>query len=860
LGLLSDLFDGLHGDTTVDYTHFYVESDTSPSFVVPDKENLRVWLRAARIVDVSRWTRRFHATVHARFAFPDRAAGEWEVIGVIAPDKAFEALDPAHLDRFITVNQPLLGPIPFRGELSLEVALFSIVATDLAKPYLDLLSELTNAASISFLTQVKPFIEPIRRGAELLFRGNDAQLEIGLDRRDRQVRVGNIMVARAPKGSLAQSSYSLDPTDFRLIDREGKPVQEFPFLVIGIEASTERPDYPTIPEIKTGWEAVRSAASEGHPVEEVRQRFDQLRRAIWLSPDLIQTDKKRIADVFNREISDAGYDVAPPREAVANLESFPSTRPLGDAGALLERPRTPTPEGVNLAGPARQISMAELQRMMRDPNVPEAGLREYFTATPQTSRPFAPSVIPDPSRVTVDAPADELEGVMMMNWANDLCRLRRHEKFLQRRNAGDRRPVLVSEGDSWFQFPIFLEDVIDNLFRDFNIWSVDAAGDTLDNMVIDHPEYVTALRRYASEVRAFLFSGSGNDIVGEDVHGNAIIPQLLRSFEAGRPAAWYVDTEAFAEKLRSIEDRYRKVISTVSKEFPGLPVICHGYDYAIPGGGPGEWHHPLWAKIDQWIGRAMRDELKIVEPQLQRDIVREMIDRFNERIQTLCGGNNANGAFRNAWHVDVRSMLSQHLWANELHPTDPGYVQVSQKFLSVLRQAIPGLEIAALTELSAINPGDDSDLHPSEQADAYEGSLLESVTPWRVAESLLQLRRQINVNFPNRNRQSDGTIGDAAHAARYSDHNPWVMNEGIGIVTGMDITHDLRGGCSGDWLSQTLRASRDPRIKYIIWNSICSSMCRFSPTRRPTTSKLTGSFPLPEASAPHLSIANHARS
>jgi hypothetical protein len=322
-----------------------------------------------------------------------------------------------------------------------------------------------------------------------------------LDRRDNQVRLGNIVVARVPKGLVTPASFRLDPTDFRLIDDDGQPVESFPYMVIGIEASTERPDYASIPEIKAGWEAVRSTAAEGRPVEEVRQRFDQLRRAIWLSPDLIQVDKKRIAELFSREISDAGYDIAPPREAVAGLESLPTTRPLQEAAALLQRPRTPQLEGVGLEVPPRRISMAELQRMMRDPNVPEERLREYFTAVPQISRPFSPSVIPDPRRVTVDAPSDQLEGVMMMNWANDLCRLRRHEKFLQRRRAGDRRPVLVSEGDSWFQFPIFLEDVIDNLFQDFNIWSVDAAGDTLQNMVVDNPEYLKAARRPRASVK-----------------------------------------------------------------------------------------------------------------------------------------------------------------------------------------------------------------------------------------------------------------------------------------------------------------------------------------------------------------------
>ncbi len=92
---------------------------------------------------------------------------------------------------------------------------------------------------------------------------------------------------------------------------------------------------------------------------------------------------------------------------------------------------------------------------------------------------------------------------------------------------------------------------------------------------------------------------------------------------------------------------------------------------------------------------------------------------------------------------------------------------------------------------------------------------------WRVAKSLLQLRKQVNEKFPDRAKAWDGTIGDANHASRASDHNPWVDG---GVVTAMDITHDPAHGVNSQALADQLRASRDPRIKYIISNRrICSS-------------------------------------
>jgi len=95
---------------------------------------------------------------------------------------------------------------------------------------------------------------------------------------------------------------------------------------------------------------------------------------------------------------------------------------------------------------------------------------------------------------------------------------------------------------------------------------------------------------------------------------------------------------------------------------------------------------------------------------------------------------------------------------------------------------------------------------------------------WRVADSLLKLREQVNAKFPSRSKASDGTIGDEAHASRASDHNPWIKDGKVGVVSGMDITHDPKNGVDSEKLAEQLRLSRDPRIKYIISNrKICSS-------------------------------------
>ena len=85
---------------------------------------------------------------------------------------------------------------------------------------------------------------------------------------------------------------------------------------------------------------------------------------------------------------------------------------------------------------------------------------------------------------------------------------------------------------------------------------------------------------------------------------------------------------------------------------------------------------------------------------------------------------------------------------------------------------------------------------------------------WKLASSLVMLRDQINATWPKRSQLSDGTIGDVNHSSKKSDHNPTPS----GLVCAFDITNDPNNGCDAGKLAEALRLSRDPRIKYVIWN------------------------------------------
>ena len=88
----------------------------------------------------------------------------------------------------------------------------------------------------------------------------------------------------------------------------------------------------------------------------------------------------------------------------------------------------------------------------------------------------------------------------------------------------------------------------------------------------------------------------------------------------------------------------------------------------------------------------------------------------------------------------------------------------------------------------------------------------------RLSKALIQLREQADDAYPDRKRDSDGTIGDARHQTRKSDHNP---DPDSGYVRAIDLDADFdKSSSTAAYVADQIRiaAKSDKRIAYVIFN------------------------------------------
>ena len=248
--------------------------------------------------------------------------------------------------------------------------------------------------------------------------------------------------------------------------------------------------------------------------------------------------------------------------------------------------------------------------------------------------------------------------------------------------------LIVAEGDSWFDYPF--ADVLGELEDRFNydVQSSAHRGDTIEEMAYDSDQLVKLVRLLeklqgsGKKPKAILLSGGGNDVAGEELatilnHKRSNLPPLNDQIVAGM-----------------IDNRLQVAMVTLVSTLTNLvrahfdetcPLLIHGYDYPVPDGRG--YAGGFWILPGPWLQPSLRK--KGYEDLAEgTGLMHTLIDRFNAMATRVAG----SPGLEHVHYVNLRGTLSSTLagaaykkwWANELHPTVPGYEAIADRFHQAL--------------------------------------------------------------------------------------------------------------------------------------------------------------------------------
>jgi hypothetical protein len=245
----------------------------------------------------------------------------------------------------------------------------------------------------------------------------------------------------------------------------------------------------------------------------------------------------------------------------------------------------------------------------------------------------------------------------------------REKRYRQRKK---KLPRLVSEGDSWFDYPPHpnIIDYIDDEER-FAIKRFELSGDTLHNMADQIAKVVAAIE--SEKPLCLLLSAGGNDVVEK-----GFIEKLFKTYDPAATPRDHLEPEVWAGKLAQLEKDFVLVMHAVGGM---VPILAHGYDYMPPSKKSARYDG--FRVSGPWVQPAMIAK-KIEGQNLQRAIAREMIEDFNQILVRLQKQYPLQLV-----HVDLRKMFTPSDWINEIHLTKGAFHQVAQKFIDTIDNVLP---------------------------------------------------------------------------------------------------------------------------------------------------------------------------
>jgi hypothetical protein len=245
---------------------------------------------------------------------------------------------------------------------------------------------------------------------------------------------------------------------------------------------------------------------------------------------------------------------------------------------------------------------------------------------------------------------------------------------------------ILAEGDSWFEYPLPVthgDGVIYQLEKllGYEIANMAHHGLEVEQMLglSIRQDIIARLTDPRVRFDALLFSGGGNDIVGDQ------FCIWLKDFPPVPPPDQMLDTTAVNSALAILEAEYRELLDIRNQFSPQTVILTHAYDFPPVTGkgvcGAGPWLKPSLDFAYKHLGVANPD------PNDEFVVVKTILQMFGAMLKRIA----ADPAVDKFVVVPTQGTLTPDAsdWQNEIHPSSAGFVKIAQKFQTALASVFP---------------------------------------------------------------------------------------------------------------------------------------------------------------------------
>jgi hypothetical protein len=244
------------------------------------------------------------------------------------------------------------------------------------------------------------------------------------------------------------------------------------------------------------------------------------------------------------------------------------------------------------------------------------------------------------------------------------------------------RLVLISEGDSWFSYPLnaTIADYIE-MMGDFSMLRLELDGDQARQILGAGSPQLRKLRYYLRKypVEALLLSAGGNDLIAHE------LGRILGRKAPGDTWQRAVKLSVLTTVLDAIVAAYTRLLDSRDALRPDCVVFAHSYCYMVPSGRKATGPFGL-GKAGPWIRPVL--VARGIDPQTDGvQLVRYLVDEFHARLQSLAT-TRAHFVV-----VDMRAALpvDEIHWADEIHPSGTGFRRLAEQcWRPALARQFPG--------------------------------------------------------------------------------------------------------------------------------------------------------------------------